>query len=961
MNPLLPGIYPFWFWNDLLDEQDVRRQIREMAAQGVRGFYIHSRQGLQQPYLSEAFFEMVSVAIEEAEACGLVVNLYDEYPYPSGVAGGEAILGQPQYWATALVQKAIDLEGGSVRFTLPVGQILCCQAFPVVDGQVSWQHPRDLRSSVGMVLVDESYHQGGLTSYNQKRYFASNPTPVLQTQLPSGHWRVFVSVQTVVTRHKYWGQYLDVLNPEAVNKFIELTHDRYANRFGDRFGGSIASIFTDETCPHWSATLPPLFQEKYGYDLLPALTALQDPSHPDHLRVATDLYELRYTRFCEVYDEAIQLWCHAHRIRYAGEKAVLRLAQLSYMDLPGCEPGHTKAGAPLDLLQEGIRGNARAVASAAYWYGKDGSLCECYHSLGWSGTLLDARVIADGLLLMGIDYLVPHGFFYSTHGLKKHDAPPTFFWQMPYWPLFHLLSERIERITKAFAGTHIEPRLLLIDPSSGLPTTTQLKAYESLNQRLMAEHLDFLVVDTDVLQMGTITDGQVHIRDVSAAVVVVPWMQRIEPPLAAWLEMFTHAGGLVVSIETGMDADAAMARILQFVSPSLELHPEHGPGDRVWMVTRAGEAGRCWLLLNTSDEPVTLTLSGQPVLCELPLDNTGTAGIMEGRRTLAPFEAVLLTDRQQQPAEATQIVRMPIPEECTVSPHQDNLVLLNEWQMALPAEDGQWSRLRTVTAMPLANQLAESGLPFAPIIDRFFGAAPELRLPMLDVRYRTSFHHHFNGPVHLLMEPGSLTGQWCILVNGHILTDSDFNTTGMFVNGCLGVDVTDLLQPGENQIVVDVQTNQLDAGLRNPIYLAGEFAVRLHPLALEPRSAQGAFEAYEANGLPYYAGIVDYRGDVTLPQLPPNPSVLIELDVDAAFQEACAVSINDGPFHSMPWLPRRALVPTEQLHVGENRVCIRVYTSLIRAFEGQVFDSKTHAYRDVARYGGANESPGEIQ
>ena len=80
------GFYPFWFWNDRLTEAEVRWQIREMADKGIRGFFIHSRQGLGQPYLSEAFLDAVEVAIEAAAEHGLLVHLYDEYPYPSGVA-----------------------------------------------------------------------------------------------------------------------------------------------------------------------------------------------------------------------------------------------------------------------------------------------------------------------------------------------------------------------------------------------------------------------------------------------------------------------------------------------------------------------------------------------------------------------------------------------------------------------------------------------------------------------------------------------------------------------------------------------------------------------------------------------------------------------------------------------------------------------------------------------------------
>ena len=87
-KPIAYGFYPFWFWNGDMSESEIRWQVREMAHKGVRGFFIHSRQGLKQPYLSESFFRMIEVAVEAAEELGMVVHLYDEYPYPSGIAGG---------------------------------------------------------------------------------------------------------------------------------------------------------------------------------------------------------------------------------------------------------------------------------------------------------------------------------------------------------------------------------------------------------------------------------------------------------------------------------------------------------------------------------------------------------------------------------------------------------------------------------------------------------------------------------------------------------------------------------------------------------------------------------------------------------------------------------------------------------------------------------------------------------
>ncbi len=83
---------------------------------------------------------------------------------------------------------------------------------------------------------------------------------MLETTLPDGPHRIFVSVQAEVTHHKYWGHFADVLNPEAVTDFMRQTHERYLRRYGEKFGTTIHSIFADETQPGWSARLPDAFR-----------------------------------------------------------------------------------------------------------------------------------------------------------------------------------------------------------------------------------------------------------------------------------------------------------------------------------------------------------------------------------------------------------------------------------------------------------------------------------------------------------------------------------------------------------------------------------------------------------------------------------------------------------------------------------------------------------------------------
>ncbi|MCD6284861.1 MAG: hypothetical protein J7M39_02985, partial [Anaerolineae bacterium] len=709
------GFYPFWFWNATLEEDEIRRQIAEMAEKGVRGFFIHSRQGLGQPYLSESFFQMVGAAISAAEEHDMVVHLYDEYPYPSGVAGGEVVLGNPQYHATQLIQRSYDLAGGPVRLELPRGKVLSCMAFPVKDSTPDWDDGTDLRSHVGMVLATDSYNEMGLTQYNRKRYFTSEPTPTLEIELPEETHRLLVSVQVEVTHHKYWNHFVDPLNAEAIGHFIELTHERYFARFGDKFGTTIRSIYVDETAPGWSSTLPAAFKSATGRDLQPLLPALQDRDHPDHLAASYDLQEVRYDLFCKAFETQISSWCHEHGIAYSGEKASMRMAQLRYMDIPGCDPGHTKVGVRPDWLRAPLRRNAKSTASAAYFYGKSGALCECYHSLGWSATLQDAKAIADGLLLAGIRYLVPHGFFYSTHGLVKHDAPPTFFFQMPFWPMFGHLSKHISRIGEYFEGTHIDAEILVVDLASGLPSRDRLDAYatafEELLWAMMRHHLDFHVVDNDILAEGELMSGGVKVADIEAKVVIVPPMQIIEPELRSWLEAFVAVGGTVVMVDLDSDLGDVLDAVQARISPSLSITTGSREAGDIVAVRRVGRGRTLWFALNLSSDPVTVTLRSGGGLRELPLDEGQPTRLRAEQghyvRDVAPFESFMLASDAVAPLDPVPpVVAVSVSGPAEVRPKHDNLLWLGTWRMALRGQGGDYGPAVAVQTMPLANQLS---------------------------------------------------------------------------------------------------------------------------------------------------------------------------------------------------------------------------------------------------------------
>ena len=79
---------PFWSWNCLVTKELIADQLQIFRRIGFGGAHLHPRTGLETPYLSDEFMELVKYADEQAREKGMLCWLYDEDRYPSGAAGG---------------------------------------------------------------------------------------------------------------------------------------------------------------------------------------------------------------------------------------------------------------------------------------------------------------------------------------------------------------------------------------------------------------------------------------------------------------------------------------------------------------------------------------------------------------------------------------------------------------------------------------------------------------------------------------------------------------------------------------------------------------------------------------------------------------------------------------------------------------------------------------------------------
>ncbi len=61
---------PFWAWNCKLDRERLQEQIEVFQKMGFGGFHIHSRIGLDTPYLSDEFMEWLLFAMNAAKSMG---------------------------------------------------------------------------------------------------------------------------------------------------------------------------------------------------------------------------------------------------------------------------------------------------------------------------------------------------------------------------------------------------------------------------------------------------------------------------------------------------------------------------------------------------------------------------------------------------------------------------------------------------------------------------------------------------------------------------------------------------------------------------------------------------------------------------------------------------------------------------------------------------------------------------
>lgn len=589
---------PFWFFNGDMEREEVRRQILEMKAKGLGGFFLCARQGLRVPYLSAEWFDLCKYAIGLARENGLEVWLYDEYPYPSGMSGGEVTIRHPEAKQQILELKTLDLEDGEeLNESLGEGRLVAALAYPAGKGSVDWGKPLDIASSCGILQNQEIYQKTeGSVSYrnNFKRYFTYGPSKELRWKA-QGRRRVILAFSRELKDFKYYGSFLDPANAEAVQCFIDTTYEPYKAALGDDFGKTVRGMFGDETSflgrwP-WSPRFPGYFAGKYGYSLLENFGALLDASYPGAKRIRYHYFQCVHEMLRDSYHKALGEWCGKNGIKYVTEVPSARMSNQMYSHVPGGDPCHDKLGYPFEKVIDRdfhfLRQNPKIISAMARQFGRRDSLVEAFHSMGWTATLQEFKWQIDRLTLMGISFHNFHAYYYTLNGITKHDAPPSQFLQNPYWEHYKTFADYCGRSSRFITETESSASVAILHPA--VSWCTQLRRpfhrfdyigsdpeekdrgerlmddYKFICKTLFFNQIDYDDLDPEVMAMGQVEKGIIAVGRARYGTLVVPPISCIEEYAFKLIRKFLDGGGKVLfaglspweSIDEGFDPAAA--------------------------------------------------------------------------------------------------------------------------------------------------------------------------------------------------------------------------------------------------------------------------------------------------------------------------------------------------------------------------------------------------------------------
>ena len=539
---------PFWAWNCELDKDVLFRQIEYLKQMGFGGFHMHSRSGLATEYLGKEYMQLVKACCEKAKKEDMLAWLYDEDRWASGAAGG-------------YVTSTVAYRQKYLLFTEKRQE-------EEVSYQEGYETGKPYLLGCYDVVLDKD---GALESYKKispdgaakgiKRY------AYIMTSKPTGWFNN--------------QGYVDVMNPKAIDKFIEVTHEAYKRCVGDEFDKTVPAIFTDEPnyahCSNlpfaqshddvtlaWTYDFDKTYKDTYGDDITEKLPELLWNLPDGKMSLARYHY---YDHVCERFVSACMdkcgKWCRENEINFTGhvlyeetlssQSGAVGEAMRTYrsMTIPG-----------IDMLCDGIELNtAKQAQSVKNQFGREGMTSELYGVTNWDFDFRGHKFQGDWQAALGVTVRVPHLAWVSMKGAAKRDYPASINYQSPWYKKYPYVEDHFARLNTVLTRGKPQVKVGVIHPiesfwllkgPENMSSDIKIKLdsdFERLTKILLTGFVDFDFISESLLP-GLCKDvsEKLTVGKMQYETVIVPECITLRKSTVEILEKFKNNGGRVIFI-----------------------------------------------------------------------------------------------------------------------------------------------------------------------------------------------------------------------------------------------------------------------------------------------------------------------------------------------------------------------------------------------------------------------------
>ncbi len=862
-NP--PAAYrgkPFWSWNGKLEKDELIRQVEYLHEMGFGGFFMHSRTGLETEYLGGEWFDCIRACAKKAEELGMEAWLYDEDRWPSGTCGGEVTRERKNrlrfmslYESEAEALKRPEVAGILYRYAVRL--------------------ERDGRGEERLVDFYEANDPG---------------------EVKAGYRYAVIAEEEQACEDFYNGfTYIDAMNRDATEAFIQSTHEQYARYCGDLFGRVIKGIFTDE--PHrgalfngfgianenrarmapYTAGLPAAYEKKYGKKFSPPELYWRrkgedfNAAAAEYIDVLDDLFTQNFALPCRE-------WCEAHGLKLTGH--ILHEDNLSiqtsmtgscmryyeYMDYPG-----------IDVLGENTDTYwaAKQCSSAARQLGKKFVLSELYGATGWDMTLNRYKAAGDWQALFGINLRCPHLSWYTMKGEAKRDYPASILHQNAWYKDWKRLEDYFARLGVLSAeGTRVSETLALVPLREmwGKVRVGWMDGFSPNDEKIAALDQRYIEDFKELTRRGIDFDyGDEELLRKYGSIVREGGETYLKVGKVKYREVLWECGGRI-SEETRRLLDEFVSRGGRLTEKIEELAPDFRIGTPEGCAYAAYElGGDLWVFVLNLDKQNKTSGNIELPSCLLgrqvekwdfregkSLGRVETNAQKEGLRfpvTLAGGEEYIFRVTKESIAEAEKkdYPLCKLPEKFTYTLTEPNVLPLDcaVWETDGILKDAGREKDVLLIDREIRYERGKrlrGGAMLQPwFVKKYAGEKGDEKLCRLKLTFSFDVDS-VPARAYLAREAGGLS----CFVNGRPLGK---RSAKRWADDCFELYEI-ALQKGRNQVILDGELYESD-GLE-AVYILGDFGVALprRIVALPEKLGRGDIAS---QGLPYYTGGIEYH------------------------------------------------------------------------------------------------------